>query len=115
MSLTDINQDIDICLLKYIIGPQDFDINEVSKKIYEGLIENNKYYTYDIIKKRLSTIKKYRDELNILLQLPLMKQRSNEWFEARKTRLTASDLYDAIKGGNVSIKLAKKNFNLPKP
>ena len=42
MSLTDINQDIDICLLKYIIGSQDFDIDEVSKKIYEGLIENNK-------------------------------------------------------------------------
>ena len=31
MSLTDINQDIDICLLKYIIGMQDFDIEEVSK------------------------------------------------------------------------------------
>jgi putative phage-type endonuclease len=112
MSLTDINQDIDICLLKYIIGSQDFDIDEVSKKIYEGLIENNKCYTYDIIKKRLSTIKKYRNELNILLQLPLMKQRSNEWFEARKTRLTASDLYDAIKGGNISIKLAKKKANI---
>ena len=112
MSLTDINQEIDICLLKYIIGGEDFDIDEVSKKIYDGLIENNKLYTYDIIKKRLATIKKYREELKVLLQLPLMKQRSNEWFEARKTRLTASDLYDAIKGGNVSIKLAKKQANI---
>ena len=80
MSLTDINKDIDMCLLKYIIGRADFDIDEVSKKIYDGLIENNKLYTYDIINKRLLTIKKYREELNILLQLPLMKQRSNEWF-----------------------------------
>ena len=68
MSLTDINKDIDICLLKHIIGVQDFDIDEVSKMIYDGLIENNKLYTYDIIKKRLTTIKKYRDELNILLK-----------------------------------------------
>jgi len=112
MSLTDINHDIDICLLKYIIGMQDFDIEEVSKLIYDGFIENNKLYTYEIIRKRLLTIKKYRNELNILLQLPLMKQRSNEWFEARKTRLTASDLYDAIKGGNITIKLAKKKANI---
>jgi hypothetical protein len=60
----------------------------------------------------LESIKNYRRELNILLQLPLMKQRSNEWFEARKTRLTASDLYDAVKGGNISIKLAKKKANI---
>ena len=44
MSLTDINKDIDMCLLKYIIGRADFDIDEVSKKIYDGLIENNKLY-----------------------------------------------------------------------
>jgi putative phage-type endonuclease len=112
MSLVDINHDIDICLLKYIIGAKDFDIEEVSKMIYDWFIENNKYYTYDIIKRRLLTIKKYRDELNILIELPHMKQRSNEWFEARKSRLTASDLYDAIKGGNVSIKLAKKKANI---
>ena len=41
-----------------------------------------------------------------------MKQRTTEWFEARKTRLTASDLYDAVKGGNVSIRLAKKKANI---
>jgi putative phage-type endonuclease len=112
MSLADINQDIDICLLKYTTDTCDFDIEDVSKLIYGALKEDNKYYTYDIINKRLENIKKYRRELNILLQLPLMKQRSNEWFEARKTRLTASDLYDAVKGGNISIKLAKKKANI---
>ena len=112
MSLADINQDIDICLLKYITDTCDFDIEDVSKLIYEALKEGNKYYTYDIINKRLENIKNYRRELNILLQLPLMKQRSEEWFEARKTRLTASDLYDAVKGGNISIKLAKKKANI---
>ena len=112
MSLTDINQDIDICLLRYIIGTTDFDIEEVSGMIYNWFKENNKYYTYDVINKRLLTIKKYRDELKNLLRLPLMKQRSNEWFDARKSRLTASDLYDAVKGGNISVKLAKKKANI---
>jgi len=112
MSLTDINQDIDICLLKYTTDTCDFDIEEVSKSIHDVLKEDKKYYTYDIINKRLESIKNYRRELNILLQLPLMKQRSEEWFEARKTRLTASDLYDAVKGGNISIKLAKKKANI---
>lgn len=112
MSLVDINQDIDICLLKYTSYTCDFDIEDVSKLIYEALKEDKKYYTYDIINKRLESIKNYRRELNILLQLPLMKQRSDEWFEARKTRLTASDLYDAVKGGNISIKLAKKKANI---
>jgi putative phage-type endonuclease len=69
-------------------------------------------YTIDDVTKRLKEIKRYRKELKELLKLPLMKQRSEEWFEARKTRLTASDLCDAIKGGNVAIRLAKKKANI---
>jgi putative phage-type endonuclease len=69
-------------------------------------------FTMNDVKKRASVIKEYRKELDVLLQLPLMKQRTEEWYEARKTRLTASDLYDAIKGNNVSIKLAKKKANI---
>ena len=118
MSSTDINQDIDKCLLQFLtniteLGEKaDFDIDEVSKKIYSILSKTNKCINYDIINKRLTEIKKYRVELKALLTLPLMKQRSVEWFEARKTRLTASDLYDAVKGGNISIKLAKKKANI---
>ena len=40
MSLLDINQDIDICLLKYITDTCDFNIDDVSKLIYEDLKEN---------------------------------------------------------------------------
>jgi putative phage-type endonuclease len=76
-------------------------------------IDSNTYdFTMNDVKKRASEIKEYRKELDVLLQLPLMKQRTEEWYEARKTRLTASDLYDAIKGNNVSIKLAKKKANI---
>jgi putative phage-type endonuclease len=137
MSLTDINQKIDLCLLAYIPDIRDvpditdiadateFDTEEVSIEVYNVLNNNakiynknnikdnsDKIYTYDVVNKRVAAIKQYRSELKVLLQLPLMKQRTVEWFDARKTRLTASDLYDAIKGGNVSIRLAKKKANI---
>ena len=131
MSLTDINQKIDLCLLSYIpditdiTGAPEFDTEEVSLAVYNVLNDDSKIYnknnikdnsdkiyTYDVVNKRVAAIKQYRSELKVLLQLPLMKQRTTEWFEARKTRLTASDLYDAIKGGNVSIRLGKKKANI---
>ena len=131
MSLTDINQKIDLCLLAYIpditdiTGAPEFDTEEVSLAVYNVLNDDSKIYnknnirdnsekiyTYDVVNKRVAAIKQYRSELKVLLQLPLMKQRTAEWFEARKTRLTASDLYDAVKGGNVSIRLAKKKANI---
>jgi len=131
MSLTDINQKIDLCLLAYIpditdiTGDHEFNTEDVSLEVYNVLNDDNKIYnknnikdnsdkiyTYDVITKRIAAIKQYRRELKVLLQLPLMKQRTEEWFEARKTRLTASDLYDAVKGGNVSIRLAKKKANI---
>jgi putative phage-type endonuclease len=113
MSLTNINQEIDLCLLKYIniTELRNFDIENVSQLVH-NILNKDKVFTIDIVTTRISTIKQYRDELKVLLQLPLMKQRTDEWFEARKTRLTASDLYDAVKGGNVSIKLAKKKANI---
>lgn len=131
MSLTDINQKIDLCLLAFIpditdtTGATEFDTEEVSLAVYNILNDDSKIYnknnikdnsdkiyTYDVVNKRVAAIKQYRNELRVLLQLPLMKQRTTEWFEARKTRLTASDLYDAVKGGNVSIRLAKKKANI---
>uniref|UniRef100_A0A6C0LDT9 YqaJ viral recombinase domain-containing protein n=1 Tax=viral metagenome TaxID=1070528 RepID=A0A6C0LDT9_9ZZZZ len=113
-----INQDIDLCLLKYINDAvdagtcDDIDIEEATQAIYDILNNNCSELSIENVRVRVSDIKHYRKELNVLLQLPLMKQRTTEWFEARKTRLTASDLYDAVKGGNVSIRLAKKKANI---
>ena len=123
MSTTDINKDIDLCLLKYITkdcndsgdgNSSDFNVDEIATLIYNDSkeITDKRTYKYEIIQERLAAIERYRAELKVLLRLPLMKQRSEEWFEARKSRLTASDLYDAVKGGNVSIKLAKKKANI---
>jgi putative phage-type endonuclease len=127
----DITKEIDMCLLDYIgdtdireTPDNDFKTIRTSKLILNKLVNgtgelegvssnvNAEKYTLDGIKNRLKEIKKYRKELKELLKLPLMKQRTEEWFEARKTRLTASDLYDALKGGNVSIRLAKKKANI---
>lgn len=97
----EINRKMDLYILKHIDRLDDIgdDIDTYG-------------FTMNDVKKRASVIKEYRKELDVLLQLPLMKQRTEEWYEARKTRLTASDLYDAIKGNNVSIKLAKKKANI---
>jgi len=45
--------------------------------------------------------------LNELIKKPLIKQRTPEWFKLREDRLTASDLYDAIKN---PLSLAKKKL-----
>lgn len=49
----------------------------------------------------------YRRQLQELLQLPLIKQRTDEWYEARKTRLTASDLDEATKDNNNRLAMKK--------
>ena len=100
-ALNAMNREIDLYILKHInaVDAIDGDIDEEA-------------FAAEDVKKRALEIREYRKELKVLLQLPLMKQRTEEWYEARKTRLTASDLSDAIKGGNGSIKLAKKKANI---
>ena len=67
---------------------------------------------YSSIHKRIQEIKGYRETLQELKKLPFVKQRSQEWLDLRKDRLTASDLYDAIKGGAASMSLAKKKAGI---
>jgi putative phage-type endonuclease len=119
------NNSIDLSFLKYIKSSVSsesgesgtdrcIDDNEATQFICDKLDG----ISIDTVKNRLADIRQYRAELKELLKLPLMKQRTTEWFDARKTRLTASDLYDAIKvsrdssDSSVSIKLAKKKANI---
>ncbi len=69
------------------------------------------YSTEDVVN-RQRKLQEYMSKLVELQQIPLIKQRSIEWFELRKNRLTASDLGDAIKENNLS--LAKKKAGVVK-
>jgi len=81
------------------------------------------YFLSDIFNDTLSIdgIKRFMVEFNALkalLQMPLIEQRSKEWFQLRENRLTASDLAQALgkgKFGNRNDLLAKKAFPASKP
>jgi putative phage-type endonuclease len=103
-----------------------YNINENNRysiaKIANDINKSNPNFNKNNIIKRLKNLKKYRKKLNELKNMPLIKQRTEEWFNLRKTRLTASDLYDAINKSNEA--LAKKkagvvidntNFNIIAP
>ena len=117
------NNAIDLSFLKYIKGSEgsESSVSDTDRCIDEAtqfICDEIDGISIDVVKNRLADIRQYRAELKELLKLPLMKQRTTEWFDARKTRLTASDLYDAIKvsrdssDSSVSIKLAKKKANI---
>lgn len=69
-------------------------------------------YTVEEIDARKNKLISYRAQLTKLKKLPLIKQRTIEWLEARKSRLTASDLEDALKNNNLA--LAKKKAGIVK-
>lgn len=50
----------------------------------------------DSIEERIATIRRYREKLHQLRAVPLVAQRSDEWYQLRKQRLTASDIAQAI-------------------
>ena len=52
--------------------------------------------TEDEFKDAINKIKKNRKQLKHLKTLPVVVQRSDEWFDMRKNMLTASDTYNAI-------------------
>ena len=102
------NNEIDCELLKIIKNNKDYNISDALKTISENINSND----YDLINERILEINNNRKILFDLIKIPEIKQRTEEWFEARKTRLTASDLCDAIKKTNVSNVLAKKKAKI---
>jgi putative phage-type endonuclease len=106
----------------YFINNNIKDINKIEYiyKKYKDVMSIDK----KAIKNRIGEINNYRKVLKELVKEPIIKQRTKEWFDARENRLTASDLFDAIKDSKVSDAIAKKkakitknniNFNAIKP
>jgi len=76
------------------------------------ILHSHPKFTSEYIQERKNKMIKHIEILDELKKLPFIKQRTPEWFEARKSRLTASDLYEAIKENN--LRLAKKKANVIK-
>ena len=97
-------------------------MNELDKNIWK-LIKNNEELSLINIKTKLSNL----DELKIserlkeiinnlkildkLKKLPLIKQRTLEWHELRKDKLTASNLDEALSDNNLSLVKKKSRIN----
>ena len=78
--------------------------------LYKHILNNT---SCDSSCNRIEILKKYRRQLAELKTIPIIKQRTAEWYAARNTRLTASDLEEAI--SNNHLKLAKKKAGIVTP
>lgn len=96
-----LNIDQVLCTLYNHASPQTLDelpIDDLALIICalvpEATIEHR-----DAIEDRIAAIRRYREKLAELRAVPLIAQRSDEWYELRKQRLTASDIAQAIGKG----------------
>jgi len=103
-----------ICqIIKYfpqLIPAVQYDINNnIVEYIYELYIQlynqkDTNQVIFNTIKHRVNQINTYRTNLYTLLTQPQVAQRSPEWYELRKNRLTASAVAQAIGKGKFASK-----------
>jgi putative phage-type endonuclease len=75
-------------------------ITKASKDvIYKALCVMHPTASKDYVTQRIATINRYRKQLNHLLTVPVVEQRSKEWYEMRETMITASDFGSAMDKG----------------
>ena len=60
--------------------------------------------TIDYIARRKTLLQSYQSQLQELLKIPIVVQRSQEWFDIRKTLITASDFAQALGEGKFGTK-----------
>ena len=99
-------QDIEKRLKKYELIDKELIFNDL-QNIYSVNDKSSEYVLKSIINtyceknRQLELIyQKRRDQLSVLKQLELPEQRSKEWYEMRKNKLTASSLADALDKGH---------------
>ena len=108
MSISQINNIIDSEIYKLIKNEDNCDIVTNC----DTIIKKNTSIDKNIITNRLQVISNNRVILRELMAVPIIEQRTKAWFDARDTRLTASDLCDAIKKGATSDRIAKKKAKI---
>lgn len=83
------NRDIDLAI--YGILSRD------EKMGYKNVNMEEKTFTKEQFRERWDQLKMYRSRLRELKNLPVMEQRSAEWYRVRQSVITASSLYKALK------------------
>lgn len=94
-----------------------YNIQEKDKILIYNVMKyiNNIYINLKYIEDRIELLKKNIDTLEKLKKIPQMKQRSLEWYEARKNMITASDMAEALNKGKFGTQknlIIKKVTNL---
>ena len=86
-------------ILKNIKNVDNID-DYIIENIYKNLIISCEYnISRDFIRNRLQKIKSYKKQLKEINKIPVIVQRSDEWFNTRKNLITASDMAQALNKG----------------
>lgn len=64
-----------------------------------NMVFHNKVQNKCVTSRILSTLSSYREKLDRLKEIPVIEQRSPEWYDARKNIITASDFAQALGEG----------------
>tara|TARA_B100000925_G_scaffold257879_2_gene212489 strand:+ start:636 stop:1772 length:1137 start_codon:yes stop_codon:yes gene_type:complete len=87
-------------------------LNYIVENIYNNLVISlDSNITKEYIQKRLSNIENYKKQLQIIKDIPMIIQRSDEWFNVRKNLITASDMAQALNKGKFG---SQKDFLIKK-
>lgn len=70
-----------------------------------------KTVTMEVVQERRDKLVKYRAQLEVLKKIPVVEQRSQEWYDMRLTMMTASDLAQALGKGKFA---SQKDFYIKK-
>ena len=101
----DINRKLDNLLLKYIK-------NDITLDQQDYNFLSNNHIDKNFIENRVKNLKLNTQKLKILLDYPLIEQRTKEWFDKRKKCLTASDLLEGISKNNKLLAKKKQEYIL---
>lgn len=89
---------IDRLYLKYRNSYEPFQLLQVIVDHLNTIFTAHKY-DREFVKERIIKILGYQEKLHKLSQMPVVEQRSPEWYEMRQTRITASDFAQALGEG----------------
>ena len=98
-----------------VISKMDYEsdlVNYIVENIYNNLVISlDTNITKKYIQNRLSNIENYKKQLQIIKEIPMIIQRSDEWFNVRKNLITASDMAQALNKGKFG---SQKDFFIKK-